>query len=211
MTHPLIKNLGCINFAESWQQMQDFTNARNPSTPDEFWIVEHDPVFTQGLAGKEEHILFKEHGIPIVRCDRGGQVTYHGPGQIVIYTLVDIARLKLSIRCFVERLEIGIVDYLKSLGIEAYNDRNAPGVYVDGKKIASLGLKVRKGCTYHGLSFNFAMDEKPFGYINVCGYSGLKTTQLQSLTSSQLSFNDCATKLLIHITTAIYATNGYEK
>ena len=198
------KNLKLIDFADSWKQMQYFTNMRNPDTPDEFWIVEHNPVFTQGLAGKEEHILFRDHGIPIVRCDRGGQVTYHGPGQIVIYTLVDITRLKLGVRCFVECLENGIINYLKSLNIHAYNDRNAPGVYVDGKKIASLGLKVRKGCTYHGISFNFSMDETPFSYINVCGYSGLKTVQLQALTSSQLSFNDCAIQLLEHLTTSIY-------
>lgn len=206
MTHYTTKNLQRIGFTESWQQMQDFTNKRNPDTRDEFWIVEHNPVFTLGLAGKEEHILFKDHAIPIIRCDRGGQVTYHGPGQIIIYTLVDIARLKLSIRCFVERLETGIINYLKSLGIEAYNDRNAPGVYIDGKKIASLGLKVRKGCTYHGISFNFDMDETPFSYINVCGYSNLKVTKLQNLTTLQLSFMNCATQLLKFITDSIYAT-----
>lgn len=204
MTSHTIKNLGQTDFVTTWQQMRNFTNARNPDTPDEFWIVEHTPVFTLGLAGKEEHILFKEHGIPIVRCDRGGQVTYHGPGQIVIYTLVDIARLKLSIRCFVERLENGIIAHLKTFGINAYNDRNAPGVYVEGKKIASLGLKVRKGCTYHGISFNFNMNETPFSYINVCGYSGLKITQLQNLIPTQLSLTQSATQLLEHITNSIY-------
>lgn len=200
----LIKNLNRVDFVDSWHKMQDFTNERSANTPDEFWIVEHDPVFTLGLAGKDEHILYKDHAIPIVRCDRGGQVTYHGPGQIVIYTLVDIARLKLGVRCFVERLETGIINYLKSLDIEAYNDRNAPGVYIEGKKISSLGLKVRKGCTYHGISFNFAMDETPFSYINVCGYSELKITQLQELTLLPISFTTCANDLLECITNSIY-------
>lgn len=200
----LVKNLNRIDFGKSWQQMQDFTNLRDANTPDEFWIVEHNPVFTLGLAGKEEHILFKEHHIPIVRCDRGGQVTYHGPGQIVIYTLIDIARLKISIRQFVERLEAGIINYLKNNGINAYGDRDAPGVYVDGKKIASLGLKVRKGCTYHGISFNFAMDETPFTYINVCGYSGLKIVQLQNLLRTKLNFNTCANELAQQLALATY-------
>jgi lipoyl(octanoyl) transferase len=200
------KYLGLIDFATSWQQMQDFTNARTIETPDEFWLVEHNPVFTLGLAGKEEHILVKDHNIPVIRCDRGGQVTYHGPGQVVIYTLVDLTKIKVGIRCFVDRLENGIIAYLNSLAITAYNDKNAPGVYVDGKKIASLGLKVRKGCTYHGISFNFNMDETPFSYINVCGYSGLKTVQLNNLILTKLSFNDCATELLKFITTAIYTT-----
>lgn len=200
----IVKNLSRIEFEKSWQQMQEFTNMRDASTPDEFWIVEHDPVFTLGLAGKEEHILFKDHNIPIVRCDRGGQVTYHGPGQIVIYTLIDIARLKISIRQFVERLELGIITYLKNNGINAYGDRDAPGVYVDGKKIASLGLKVRKGCTYHGISFNFAMDEKPFNYINVCGYSGLKIVQLENLISTELDFNTCANELVQQLAISTY-------
>lgn len=200
----IVKNLSRIKFEKSWLQMQEFTNIRDASTPDEFWIVEHDPVFTLGLAGKEEHILFKDHNIPIVRCDRGGQVTYHGPGQIVIYTLIDIARLKISIRQFVERLELGIITYLKNNGINAYGDRDAPGVYVEGKKIASLGLKVRKGCTYHGISFNFAMDEKPFTYINVCGYSGLKIVQLENLISRELDFNTCANELVQQLALSTY-------
>lgn len=206
MINYLSKNLGQVDFALSWKKMQDFTNNRNSETPDEFWIVEHDPVFTLGLAGREEHILFKEHTIPIVRCDRGGQVTYHGPGQIIIYTLVDLVRLKVSIRCFVERLENGIINYLKTLGIEAYNDRTAPGVYIAGKKIASLGLKVRKGCVYHGISFNFDLDEKPFSYINVCGYSGLKIVQLKDLLKTKLDFDDCANELIKKLTASIYYT-----
>jgi lipoyl(octanoyl) transferase len=199
------KNLGSVDFEETWQKMQDFTNNRTSETTDEFWIVEHPPVFTLGLAGKEEHILFKNHDIPIVRCDRGGQITYHGPGQIVIYTLVDIARLKISIRQFVEMLENGVIDYLKNNGINAYNDKDAPGVYIDRKKIASLGLKVRKGSTYHGLSFNFNMDETPFSYINVCGYSGLKIVQLKNLITNSPDFNTVANELVTTITAIIYS------
>ena len=176
-----LRNLGRTDFQDSWSAMKEFTETRNPDTPDEYWILEHNPVFTLGLSGKEEHILFKQHDIPIVRTDRGGQVTYHGPGQIVIYTLVDLKRNNLSIRDLVERLEQGIINYLASVGISANGDRNAPGVYVNGKKIASLGLKVRKGCTYHGISFNAHLDTTPFNYINVCGYQGLKVVQLSEL------------------------------
>jgi len=149
-------------------------------TPDELWIVEHSPLFTLGLAGKEEHILFKNHDISIIRCDRGGQVTYHGPGQIVIYTLINLKRSNLSIRDLVTRLENGIIAYLAKFGIAANGDRCAPGVYVSGTKIASIGLKVRRGCTYHGISFNYAMDLTPFRYINPCGYAGLQITQLSA-------------------------------
>ncbi len=176
----IIKHLGLVDYAKTWQDMQDFTNLRTDSTPDELWVVEHSPVFTLGLAGKEEHILFKDHNIPIIRCDRGGQVTYHGPGQIVIYTLIDLKRSNLSIRDLVTRLENGIIAYLAKFNIIANGDRCAPGVYVSGTKIASMGLKVRRGCTYHGISFNYAMDIMPFRYINPCGYAGLQITQLST-------------------------------
>lgn len=201
----LVKNLGRIEFENSWHQMRDFTNNRDEATLDEFWIVEHDPVFTLGLAGKEEHILYRNHAIPIIRSDRGGQVTYHGPGQIVIYTLIDIKRLNLSIRKFVETLENGIISYLATKGIKAYNKCEAPGVYIDEKKIASLGLKVRRGYTYHGISFNFSMDTTPFQYINVCGYSGLKITQLRDLlTPEDLEFEPTANEIVTHIARHLY-------
>ena len=174
----LIKPLGLVDYQSSWDNMKEFTDTRTNATPDEFWVLEHKPVFTLGLAGLPEHILFKEHDIPIVRTDRGGQVTYHGPGQVVIYTLIDLKRIGLSIRELVQRLEVGIIDFLAAHGIKANGDRSAPGVYIDGKKIASMGLKVRKNCTYHGISFNANMDTTPFNYINVCGYSGLKVVQL---------------------------------
>jgi len=177
-----IKQLGKnVDYQTTWAQMKDFTEQRTDTTPDEFWVLEHNPVYTLGLAGKEEHFLQKITDIPIIRTDRGGQVTYHGPGQIVIYTLLNLKRANLSIRALVERLELGIIAYLKSIGITANGNRDAPGVYVDGKKIASMGLKVRKGCTYHGISFNFDMDTTPFDAINVCGYSGLQVVQLSEL------------------------------
>lgn len=177
----ILRDLGQVDFKDSWAQMKDFTETRTENTIDEYWVLQHNPVFTLGLSGKEEHLLFKDHNIPIIHTDRGGQVTYHGPGQIVIYTLIDLKKSRLSIRDLVERLELGIINYLASLGIKANGDRCAPGVYIEGKKIASLGLKVRKGCTYHGISFNAAMDTTPFNYINVCGYSGLKVVQLNEL------------------------------
>ena len=174
----VIKSLGRVDYDKIWQAMQAFTNSRTEDTLDEFWIVEHEPVFTLGLAGKEEHILFKNHDIPIIHCDRGGQVTYHGPGQIVIYVLIDLKRNNLSIRDLVTKLENGIITYLATFGVVANGDRAAPGVYIANKKIASMGLKVRRGCTYHGISFNYNMDLLPFNYINPCGYAGLQVTQL---------------------------------
>lgn len=184
MNTPLIKNLGKVDYLSCWQAMKDFTESRTIDTPDELWIVEHDPVFTLGLAGKEEHILIKNHAIPIIRTDRGGQVTYHGPRQIVIYLLIDIKRRNLGIRELVTRIENGIIAYLAKYGISANGDREAPGVYVAGKKIASLGLKIRKGCSYHGLAFNFDIDKTPFSYINPCGYAGLQIVNLSELTTA---------------------------
>ncbi|MBP7781327.1 MAG: lipoyl(octanoyl) transferase LipB [Burkholderiales bacterium] len=189
MTPANIKSIGKIDYYACWEQMKQFTESRDSSTPDELWLVEHDPVFTLGLAGKEEHILIKEHSIPIIRSDRGGQVTYHGPQQIVIYILIDIKRLEFSIRELVTRIENGVISYLAELGIVANGDRDAPGVYVAGKKIASLGLKIRKGCSYHGLSFNFNLDKTPFSYINPCGYAGLQVVNLSELISGDVELN----------------------
>ncbi|MBX9866970.1 MAG: lipoyl(octanoyl) transferase LipB [Burkholderiales bacterium] len=184
-----IKSIGKIDYHACWEQMKQFTELRDSSTPDELWLVEHDPVFTLGLAGKEEHILIKDHSIPIIRSDRGGQVTYHGPQQIVIYILIDIKRLEFSIRELVTRIENGVISYLAEFGILANGDRDAPGVYVAGKKIASLGLKIRKGCSYHGLSFNFNLDKTPFSYINPCGYAGLQVVNLSELISGDVELN----------------------
>ena len=157
--------------------MKNFTDSRSEQTADEFWLLEHPPVFTQGQAGKPEHVL-DAGDIPLVQSDRGGQVTYHGPGQLVLYTLVDIKRLKIGVRQLVTAIEQSLIRVLADLGLEAEARSDAPGVYVQGKKIASLGLRLRKGCSYHGLSFNLDMDLTPFSRINVCGHQGLEATRL---------------------------------
>lgn len=210
MQTAIIRQIGKIDYRKCWGEMKDFTENRTVETPDELWLIEHAPVFTLGLAGKEEHILVKDHNIPIIRTDRGGQVTYHGPGQIVIYILVDLKRLELSIRHFVTIIENSVIDYLNSYHkIKAYADRNAPGVYVNGKKIASLGLKIRKGCSYHGLSFNFAMDKTPFNYINPCGYAGLQVVNLTELVKIENlhPFNTASTSLANLIIQNLYGKN----
>lgn len=207
MQNAQILTLGKIDYKECWEKMKSFTEARTNDTADELWLVEHDPVFTLGLAGKEEHLLFKEHNIPIIRTDRGGQITYHGPQQIVVYLLIDIKRLGLSIRELVNRIENGVINYLAQFGILAVGDSAAPGVYVDGRKIASLGLKIRKGCSYHGVSFNFNIDKTPFDYINPCGYSGLKVVNLYEIIplADQKSFNDASYKLAQSLNQSIYS------
>jgi lipoyl(octanoyl) transferase len=160
--------------------MQRFTAARDPTTRDEIWLLEHPPVYTLGQAGKPEHVL-DPRDIPVIHIDRGGQVTYHGPGQLIIYPLIDLRRLKLGVRALVMALEQTVIDTLAEFAIDAEARRDAPGVYVDGRKIASLGLRVSHGCTYHGLAFNIAMDIEPFTRINPCGYAGLEVTQLAEL------------------------------
>jgi lipoyl(octanoyl) transferase len=160
--------------------MQAFTDARGPETPDELWVLEHDPVFTLGQAGKWEHVLLPGE-IPVVPVDRGGQVTYHGPGQIVAYPLFDLRRLKIGVRELVTRIEQAVIDTLANLNIVALRRDGAPGVYVGDAKIAALGLRVRRGCTFHGLAFNVAMDLEPFNRINPCGYQGLAVTQVLDL------------------------------
>lgn len=160
--------------------MKAWTGARDAESPDEVWVVEHPPVFTQGLNGKAEHLL-ATGDIPVVAVDRGGQVTYHGPGQIVVYPLLDLERADLGVRTLVDALEGAVVDLLAARGIEGYPKPEAPGVYVAGRKIASLGLRVRRGRCYHGLAVNVDMDLAPFGRINPCGYAGLEMTQLKDL------------------------------
>ncbi|WP_242469296.1 lipoyl(octanoyl) transferase LipB [Rhabdochromatium marinum] len=160
--------------------MQDFTAARDASTPDELWILEHDPVFTLGQAGRPEHLL-NPGAIPVIHCDRGGQVTYHGPGQLVVYVLFDLRRARLGVRELVQRLEQAVIAMLETQGIAGSTRAGAPGVYVAEAKIAALGLRVRQGCSYHGLALNVAMDLAPFACINPCGYPGLQVTQLADL------------------------------
>ncbi len=176
-----IRRLGLADYETTWHRMRDFTLARTTSTPDELWQVEHPPVYTLGVAAKPEHLPRADNGIPVVRTDRGGQITYHGPGQVVIYTLLDLRRRNLGVRALVRRLEQAVIELLKGYRIDATAREDAPGVYVAGAKIAALGLRVRNGCCYHGLSLNVDMDLTPFGVINPCGYPGLEVTRLCDL------------------------------
>jgi len=176
----LIRQLGRQAYEPVWRAMQKFTDERNDLTQDELWLVEHDPVFTLGQAGKWEHVLMPGN-IPVIPVDRGGQVTYHGPGQIVAYPLIDLRRLGIGVREFVHRIEQAVIDTLEQWNIGANRKEGAPGVYVNGAKIAALGLRVRRGCTFHGLAFNVAMDLEPFHRINPCGFQGLKVTQVIDL------------------------------
>lgn len=176
-----VRQLGVVPYIPAWQAMQRFTQERNAETPDEIWLLEHPPVFTQGQAGKAEHIL-QPGGIPVVQVDRGGQVTYHGPGQLMAYLLVDIARKKTGVRDLVSAIENALVDALAGWGIVAAPRPDAPGVYVEGCKIASLGLRIRRGCSFHGLALNVAMDMAPFSRINPCGYAGLAMVQVSDYT-----------------------------
>ena len=176
----LLKHLGLVDYVSTWQAMQDFTSQRDPQSDDEIWLLEHPPVYTQGLAGKPEHLLAAT-SIPVIKTDRGGQITYHGPGQLVAYVLYDLKRAGMSVRELVRRIEQALIDVLQDYGIAASRKTSAPGVYVHGAKIAALGLRVRRGCSYHGLSFNVAMDLAPFSAINPCGYAGLEVTDLARL------------------------------
>ena len=175
-----MRRLGIADYEPVWREMQAFTDTRDKQTPDQLWLVQHPPVFTQGQAGKAEHVL-APGDIPVVQVDRGGQVTYHGPGQIVAYPLIDIRRKGIGVREFVNRIEESIIGVLALHGVQGQRVEGAPGIYVDGNKVASLGLRVRRGCTFHGLAFNIDMDLEPFQRINPCGFAGLQVTQLSDL------------------------------
>jgi lipoyl(octanoyl) transferase len=175
-----INYLGKSDYQKTWDAMKDFTSQRRPDTRDELWITEHAPVFTQGLNGRSEHLLDPGE-IPVLQIDRGGQVTYHGPGQLVVYCLLDIARLGLGVKGLVSRIENSVIELLEGYRVVAQTRPGAPGVYVAEAKIAALGLRIRKGCCYHGLSLNVDMDLEPFSRINPCGYQGLAVTQLRNL------------------------------
>lgn len=180
MTTLRVRRLGRADYEPTWRAMQAFTDQRDAATDDELWLVEHPPVFTQGQAGKAEHVL-APGDIPVIQVDRGGQVTYHGPGQIVAYPLIDLKRLGVGVRDFVHRIEEAIIRVLARYGVEGERAAGAPGIYVEGDKIASLGLRVRRGCTFHGLAFNIDMDLEPFGRINPCGFAGLRVIRLCDL------------------------------
>lgn len=186
-----VRDLGLCDYLPVWRGMRQFTEQRLIETGDELWLVEHPPVFTLGQAGDEAHILHSAN-IPVLRTDRGGQVTYHGPGQIVAYVLIDLRRKGMSIRQLVSYLEQIIIDLLAEFKIKAENRCDAPGVYIEGSKICSIGLRVKKGCTYHGIAFNFDMDLLPFSQINPCGFSSLTMTQLKHYTNqiSKPQFKD---------------------
>jgi lipoyl(octanoyl) transferase len=177
---PLIRHLGLAPYEPTWRAMQKFTDDRQDETPDELWFVEHPPVFTLGLNASREHLL-APGDIPVVQIDRGGQVTYHGPGQLMIYPLLNLRRLKLGVRDLVMALENAVIAYAADLGIAAAGSRKAPGVYVDGAKLASIGLRIRRGACYHGMALNVSLDPRPFERINVCGYEDLRVTRLADL------------------------------
>lgn len=193
-----VRHLGRADYEPTWRAMQDFTAARDASTPDELWFLEHPPVFTLGLNAKPEHLL-NPGDIPVMQIDRGGQVTYHGPGQLVAYVLLDIARRHLGVQRLVQLMEQAVIDLLAEHGVNAEGRRDAPGVYVEGAKIAALGLRVKRGRTYHGLALNVAMDLEPFGRINPCGYPGMRVTQLSDLGIS-LSLDTVAARVESHLT-----------
>jgi len=199
----LIRDLGRVEYEPTWRAMQAFTAAREPDTPDELWLLEHPPVYTQGQAGRPEHLI-AETAIPVVPIDRGGQITYHGPGQLVAYVLVDLRRRGYGIRELVTRMEQAVIDLLAAHGVIAERRAGAPGVYVDGAKIAALGLRVKHGCTYHGLAFNVDMDLGPFAAINPCGYAGMRVTQCRDL-GVMLSLQQAGQALTEALQEAIYS------
>ncbi|USE37953.1 lipoyl(octanoyl) transferase LipB [Endozoicomonas sp. SCSIO W0465] len=205
----VVRYLGQRDYEPVWQAMKAFTANRDDQTRDEFWVVEHPPVFTQGQAGKPEHVLFPGE-IPVIQVDRGGQVTYHGPGQLVFYFLMDVRRKKSGPRAVVSALESAVIEMLASYGIEAQNRLDAPGVYVNGAKIASLGLRFRKMCSYHGLSLNVDMDLEPFNRINPCGYPGLHVVDMASLMGN-VDIEDVSRRLLVCFQKALGYLNVDEK
>lgn len=193
----IVRELGLRPYRPVWQDMQRFTDQRNEATADECWLLQHPPVFTLGKNGKPEHI--RDPGsIPVIQSDRGGQVTYHGPGQIIVYTLLDLKRMNIGVRELVTRIENSVIGLLQDYAIVASARKDAPGVYVDGRKIAALGLRVRKGCSFHGLALNVDMDLAPFSRINPCGYQGLAVTQLAELTDIK-DFGAVEQQLLSHL------------
>lgn len=182
MTAPIVRRLGLVDYEPTWRTMQRFTDERGADTPDEIWFLEHPPVFTLGMNADRAHLLAPED-IPVVQIDRGGQVTYHGPGQLVVYPLIDLRRAGLGIRDFVTALERGVIAYAAELGIAAESRRSAPGVYVGGRKLASVGVRVRRGGSYHGIALNVCVDLEPFSRINPCGYAGLEMVRLADLSA----------------------------
>jgi len=211
VTLPLhVRRLGLVPYEPTWHAMRDQTLARvgdaATDAPDELWLVEHAPVFTQGQAGKPEHLL-QDIGVPVVPIDRGGQITYHGPGQVVIYLLIDLSRRGIKVRELVNKIEQAVIDCLAAYGITADRREGAPGVYVGDAKVAALGLRIRNGCSYHGVSLNVDMDMTPFSAINPCGYAGMAVTQLHDL-GVNVSVSDAGEDLLRHLQNQLESSDG---
>ncbi|HAY08329.1 MAG TPA: lipoyl(octanoyl) transferase, partial [Thauera sp.] len=194
----IVKRLGLVEYAPALEAMRVFTAERGADTPDEIWLLQHPPVYTLGQAGKPEHLLQNPAAIPLVHIDRGGQITYHGPGQLVAYLLLDLHRRRLKVRELVHLMEQAIIDTLAGYGLHAERKDGAPGVYVAGDKIAALGLRVRNGCSYHGLAINVDADLAPFGWINPCGYEGLKTIRMRDF-GIEASVEEVGEVLLAHL------------
>ncbi len=199
-----------LDYQPVWDAMRCFTDSRTQETPDEIWLLTHKPVFTQGQAGKPEHVL-NPGDIPVIQIDRGGQVTYHGPGQLIAYLMIDVRRSGLGVRELVERIERSVIDVLDMYGIAAVNQRKAPGVYVNDAKIAALGLRIRHGCSYHGLSLNIGMDLSPFARINPCGYQGMEVTQLSELLTSASDATTLMNQTAQRLADVLTATLGYSE
>jgi lipoyl(octanoyl) transferase len=198
LSSPVVKRLGRVDYLPTWHAMQDFTARRGATTADELWLLQHLPVYTLGIAGKPEHLPRIDNGIPVVKSDRGGQITYHGPGQIVVYLLLDMRPRGLSVRPLVRMMERAVIDLLGDYGVAANGSIDAPGVYVGGAKIAALGLRIKNGCCYHGLALNVDMDLSPFQAINPCGYPGLEVTQTRNLGIAD-SLDTLSAKLVAHL------------
>ena len=200
-----IKEKGLQDYTSTWQEMVSFTENRSEQTEDELWTLEHRSIFTQGLSGKPEHLL-KESEIDVIQSDRGGQITYHGPGQLIVYCLIDIKRLGIGVKEMVRIIEKSIIDLLNDYSIPSHKIVGAPGVYVDGSKIAALGLKVKRGKTYHGLSLNVDMNLSPYQLINPCGYRDLNVTQMSNLTDNKLELDKIKKQLTKHLTKYVSRT-----
>ena len=200
-----IRDKGLQKYTSTWEEMVTFTNTRTADTPDELWLLEHDSVFTQGLTGKSENLLV-ETDILVIQSDRGGQITYHGPGQLIVYCLIDIKRLGIGVKKMVSLIEQSIIDLLEDYSISSHKVSGAPGVYVDGSKIAALGLKVRHGRTYHGLSLNIDMDLSPYKLINPCGFKDLNITQMSNLTDNTLDLSEIKKQLTSHLSNYVSRT-----
>jgi len=202
-----VRSKGLQDYLITWEEMKSFTENRDSDTLDELWTLEHNSVFTQGLSGKSKHLL-KKTQIPIIQSDRGGQITYHAPGQLIIYCLIDIQRLGIGIKKMVSMIEQSLIELLSSYDITAHTLKGAPGVYVNDSKIAALGLKVKHGRTYHGLSLNIDMDLSPYTLINPCGYSDLKVTQMRNLTNNIVNISDIKHELSEHLIDSVAKTQN---